>query len=114
MGKTMKTYILPLALALVVGLFPVASQAACTQTGKLVRVKFKDDSVTGSHVLYMRVETTDTFYYTAKTKDDDVAELAAILAAMQTRVQVKGKAASCPTTGTSRSMGAVHQLIAIP
>ncbi len=110
----MKTYILPLALALVVGLFPVASQAACNQTGKLVRVKMKDDSAKGSHILYMRVETTDTFYYTAGTADDDLATLAATLAAMQTRVQVSGSASSCPVTGTKRSMGRIRHLIAVP
>ncbi len=110
----MKTYILSLAVALVVGLMPIASQAGCNQTGKLVRVKMKDDGSKGSHILYMRVETTDTFYYIAKTADDDLATLAATLAAMQTRVQVSGSASSCPVTGTKRSMGKVKQLIAIP
>lgn len=103
-----------LVAVVLLGMIPAPSQAACSKTGTMVRVKMKDDSVKGSHVLYMRVSKDDPFFYTVKTSDDELAQTASILAALQTRVQVKGNTSSCPTSGRNRRLGKVVQLIAVP
>lgn len=116
----MKTkLILPLAIALAVGAIPAAAQAACVITGKLVRVKIKDDSVSGKHVLYVKENALDTFHYTVKSGDDDLVEAAATLAALQARISVKGSSNNCPDTsaatpGQAFGIGKVIELVAVP
>ncbi len=116
----MKTkLILPLAIALAVGAVPAAAQAACEITGKFVRVKIRDDSQSGKHQLYVKENALDTFHYRVKTGDDDLAEAAATLAALQARIKVKGSASACPDTsaatpGQEFSIGKVIELVAVP
>ncbi len=116
----MKTkLILPLAIALAVVTGPMAAQAACEITGKLVRVKMKDDSQKGKHLLYVKENALDTFHYTVKTGDDNLAEAAATLAALQARILVKGSTSACPDTsaatpGQAFGIGKVIELVAVP
>lgn len=112
----MRALLSTLAIVLAVGLVPAAAEAACTKTGTLVRVKMKDDSQTGSHVLYLRELATDPFHWTAKTKDDELAQSASGLVASRTRVQVKGDKSACPSAPASggASIGGVIQLVTSP
>jgi hypothetical protein len=103
-----------MAAAALLGVTPATSKAACTKTGTIVRVMMKDDSKKGSHILYLRDRVTDSFYYKANTTDDDLAALAATLAAQQTRVSLKGNVSSCPNTGAARDIGKVIQILAVP
>lgn len=109
----MKNFLTLLMAVAVLGMLPAPSQAACSMTGTMIRVKMKDDNAKGSHVLYMRVSKDDTFFYTAKTTDDELAQTAATLAALQTRIQVKGSK-SCPNNGNNRGLGKVVELVAVP
>ena len=112
----MRKILLAMAAAVLLGVVPAAAEASCSITGTLVRARFKDDAKTGSHVLYLRDNVTDTFYYTVKTKDDEMAALAATLAAQQTRVKVKGSVSDCPTPPATGgvSIGKVVELFVAP
>ena len=105
-----------LAAAVILGVVPAAVEAACTKTGTLVQVVMKDSRVKGAHTLAIRDKMTDPFYFRATTNDDDLAGLAATLAAQQTRVALKGSASKCPSnpkTGGA-SIGKVIDLTAAP
>lgn len=110
----MRKALLAMAAMVLLGIVPLASEAACSKSGTIVRVSMKDNSSKGAHTLYLRDRVTDPFYYRAKTTDDSVAAMASTLAAQQTRVSIKGNASSCPKKGNARNMGKVIQIIAVP
>lgn len=97
----MKQTLLALAAAVLLSVVPAVVEAACSITGTLVGAKMKDDSKAGTHVLYLRDSVTDPFFYSVKTADDELAALAATLAAQQTRVKIKSSAADCPVPPVS-------------
>jgi hypothetical protein len=105
-----------LAAAVLLAVIPAAAEAACSKTGTFVQVLLKDDRVSGAHTLFLRDRVTDSFYFKATTKDDDLAAMAATLAAQQTRVKLKGSISSCPTAPGSGgvSIGKVVEIQAVP
>lgn len=112
----MRTLLTTLAVALVVGLAPTVSEAACSITGTIDRVKMRNDTVSGNHVIYMRQFALDNFFFTANTTDDDLASLAGTLAGLQTRVRIKGNASACPTPPSvgGVTIGRVIDLLVVP
>lgn len=97
---------------------PTAAQATCEVTGKIVSVTMFDDKQKKSqHVIYLREKAADEFYYVIRTKDDDLAEAAILMAALQTRAKLKASQKECPDTlGAldSVSLGQVISLTAVP
>lgn len=112
----MRTLLSTLALALVVGLAPTLAEAACNKTGTVVRVKMRNDGRAGSHIIYIRELGRDLFYWTARTADDEMANLAGTMVANRTRVRVKGTASACPTAGATggKNIGSVIDFFAVP
>ncbi len=93
---------------------PVLAQATCVKTGTIIRVVLRDAAEPGNHVIDLRVNFSDTFYYSARTGDPNTAQAAIVLNALGTPVQIIGGAATCPTTGTARLMGTARVIIASP
>jgi len=105
-----------LAAAVLLAVIPAAAEAACSKTGTFVQVLLKDDRVSGVHTLFLRDRVTDSFYFKATTSDDDLAAMAATLAAQQTRVRLKGSVSSCPASPKTGgvSIGKVVDILAVP
>lgn len=101
-------------LALIVGLTPAASQAACEATGTVVSVRLKGDQGRGPNWIYMRKSIYHSHHYKVKTGNPTLAATAAELALQQTRVRVTGSAKTCPTEGDSRAMGKLVEIIVVP
>lgn len=71
-------------------------------TGKIVSVTMKDDKKKKeSHVIYLRETAEEDAVFSATTKDDDLAEAAILMAALQTRGQILTAAKTCPDTSTA-------------
>ena len=106
---------LPVVVVSIIGLSPTPSQAACLVTGTLVQIKFDDSVRKPTHTLYIREFKTDPYYYSAATKNTQLATAAASLVALQSRVMLSGSADSCPSeNSTDRSIGEVDQMIVNP
>ena len=111
----MKTLFLSVAVALIIGLSPTVSQAACSVTGTLVQIKFDNSVRRPTHTLYIREFKTDSFYYSATTTNTQLATAAASLVALQSRVMLTGSDSVCPSNNsTDRSIGEVDQIIVNP
>jgi hypothetical protein len=101
------------ALALVIGtvliatlsFLPTPAHANCTQVGSIVSIFAAPDPALSS-IFLRNSGQISTFAWVAFTSDDKI--LAAALSALQgqTRVAMTGNAATCPTTGETRQMGA--------
>ncbi len=109
----MKTVILPAVLACSSLFTPLLAEAACTQTGTIIRVVMRDASSTGKHAIDLRVDALDTFYYHTVTSDPNLAQAAILLNSLGTPVTIRGKRSTCGT-GTDRSMGNADYIIASP
>jgi hypothetical protein len=94
---------------------PMAASATCTITGPIVRVTAYADSYSATGCsIYVRPSALATFYYSAITNDDDMCSNAVVAATTGVDATVQGDTASCPTTGTNRSMGALNYIIINP
>ena len=113
--RDMKTLFLSVVVALIIGLNPTVSRAACSVTGTLVQLKFDDSGRKPTHTLYIREFKTDSFYYSATTTNTQLATAAASLVALQSRVMLTGSDSVCPSdNSTDRSIGEVDQIIVNP
>lgn len=96
-------------------LFPLAASATCTVSGgSVVRVTFWSDSAGSTHTIYYRPSALSSYYYWCQTTDDNFAEIASNALNGPTEVQLNGSATSCPTSGTSRSMGTCRWIVENP
>jgi len=106
---------LALPVLLVAGMFPLASNAVCTQSGHVERVTAYDDVVTGAnHYIYFRNSALTNVYWYVYTTDDEMVEIATDALTSTTRVTIQGDAATCPTTGSARNAGHLRYLIVNP
>lgn len=106
---------LALSALVVAGMLPLTSNAVCTQTGHVERVTAYDDSLGNAyHYIYIRNSALTNYFWSIRTTDDEMAEIAADALTSTTRVSVQGDAATCPTTGTGRFMGNLRYLIVNP
>lgn len=96
-------------------LLPAAAQASCYINGPVVRVTQYDDSYSSyGCYIYMRSTATSSYYYYARSNDDNVCNTAATAATSGVDVGISGNASACPTTGTGRSMGVTNYIIINP
>jgi len=111
----MKLKKLALPVLLVAGMLPLASNATCTQSGHVERVTAYDDAVTGVyHYIYIRNSALSNIYWSVRTTDDEMAEIATDALTSTTRVTIQGDIATCPTTGSGRYVGNLRYLIVNP
>ena len=100
--------------------FPTAALATCEVVGKIVSVTMLDDKQKKSkHVIYLRERATDEFFYSVQTRDDDLAEAAILMAALQTRAKIKASTSACPVIDPDldvgeHPLGKVISLTAVP
>ena len=102
------------SLLVVLALWPGLVWAECSLIGTLVRVDVLDEGRKSVHMLYLREFKTDPHYYSFDTTNLALAGAAAVLAALQTRVELVGDEPSCPPDGQARFAGDVRRLTVVP
>lgn len=109
----LKKYLIVSSLILSSALLPSLSNAACTQTGIVVRVTAYDDSYassTGGYI-YLRTSSLASSYYYVSTDDDEMVSNAIAYMDSGRNVSINGNTATCPAVpaaGGSASLGALN------
>jgi len=107
----MKKVLLTAVVASMLSL-PAAANAVCVKSGYVDRVT--TNSGVKASIIYVRPSSTAAFTYKLTAKDSKLIDAALNAATSRTRVQVKGSAATCPTTGAIRNAGALSYIILAP
>lgn len=100
-----------IAFAIGFSAFAPQAHATCLKSGYIERVSNFASSTVGESntVIYLRTASETDFRLFATTKDPSIAA-AANSNVGGTRVDMRGDAATCPTTGKQRAMGTVEVL----
>lgn len=92
-------------------LSPLPASAACGVTGTMVRMyQYADAYSSSAGRIYIRPYPTANYYFSALTTDDNIMSTAATAITSQTRVYVRGNAATCPTSGEHRYIGNIDYI----
>lgn len=106
--------ILVLAIA-IYALSPIVAEAACTLEAGLAHV----DRVAvypgaSNSAIYFRPYSLTNYYYVCYTTDSKLIDAALNALTSRTNVIAQGNAASCPTSGSERFMGACTLITVSP
>ncbi len=94
------------AFGLGLSFVPAPAGANCTQSGTIVSLFVQPGAALSSIFLRTSGQVGNVAWF-ATTADDKLVSAAAAALTSQTRVAMTGNAASCPTSGTPRSMGSL-------
>jgi len=107
----LKKYLIVSSLILSSVLVPSLSNAACTQTGIVVRVTAYDDSYSTGGYIYFRTASLASSYYYVSTDDDDMISNAIAYMDSGRNATINGNTATCPAApaaGGSASLGTLN------